>query len=169
MKTGAARALRSGCRRSCTRSAGKNAIAEEFRHRHPHDFARFAISNLDRIDDARALAGGDDETIHQTKHGFGKAHVEQRLRGRELEDLAVLKEPVEAAFAQIEEARLNRVGRQPGLGRFLLSARLLGALLFGSRHVRLNREKNIQASPFAQGEQAVGDFVHRILFHFLPA
>src|SRR5208283_203339 len=137
-----------------------------------NDFACFAITNLDGIDNAGALVGGDDEAIHQSKHRFGKVDIEQRLRGRELEDLAVLKEAVEAAFAEIEEARLNRVGGQIRLGRLFLRARLPGAFVFRSRrcrNVRLNRKEHMQASAVAQSKQAAGDFVHRIFFHFLAA
>src|SRR5260370_9150988 len=35
--------------------------------------------------------------------------------------------------------------------------------------MRLNRKEHIQPSAFAQSEQTVNDFVHRIFFHFLPA
>ena len=35
--------------------------------------------------------------------------------------------------------------------------------------MRLNRKEHIQPSALAQSEQAVGDFVHRIFFHFLTA
>ena len=80
-----------------------------------------------------------------------------------------MKNAVETAFAQIEQARFDRIGGQIGLGRLFLSARFLGALLFGSGYVRLNRKEHMQASAVAQSEQAVRDFVHRILLYFLAA
>ena len=135
-------------------------------------FARLAISDLDRVDNARALVRRDDQTVHQPKHRHGEIDVQQRLRSRELKHLPVLKQPVEPAFAQIEQARLHRIRGQFRLDRSFLRARLLGALLFRILHgncVRLNRKEHIQPRPLAQSQQPLDNFVHRIFFHFLPA
>jgi len=56
-----------------TQALGSLAIAITIPKRgFENHFAGFAIADLDRIDDARALVGGDDEAIDQTKHGFEK-------------------------------------------------------------------------------------------------
>ncbi len=138
-----------------------------------NNLARFPIANLDGIDDARALLGGDNQPIHQPKDRFGKVDIKQRFGSRKLEDLPLLKEPVEAAFAQVEEPRPHAVGngtgRQITLGRLLLRTRLLSAFLFRRRYMLLNRKEHMQAGAVAQSEQAVHHFVHRIFFHFLSA
>src|SRR5260370_37667383 len=70
-----------------------------------NDFARFAIADLDRIDDARALIGGDDKAIHQPKNRIRKVNVKQGFRSRELKHPSVLKEAVETPPSQIKKPR----------------------------------------------------------------
>src|SRR5450755_1054074 len=71
------------------------------------NFPGFAIADFDRIDDPGTLVRRYYEAIHQSEHGFRKINVQQRFRRGKLENLPVLKQPVEAALAQIEKPRLN--------------------------------------------------------------
>ena len=134
-----------------------------------NNLARLPISNLNCVDDSGTLVRGNNKTIHQPENGFGKIDVKQRFGSRELENLAILKQAIKAALAQLEKPGLDRVGRQAHLGRLFLSTRLFGALFLGSGNQRLNREKHIQASALAEGHQAFHDFIHCVFFYFLAA
>ena len=113
---------------------------------------------------------------------------EQRFGRRELEDLAVLIEPVEAELAHLEEPRLQalrapvpvvlRLGQLLGgdarLGGAvaLLRALRLAGLFFLVRLVRPNqRKQNVGAQSFGfahlgrKRQKPVGHFVHGILLH----
>jgi len=103
----------------------------------------------------------------QTQHG--EIDVQQRS-GVENSNTAVLKQPVEPAFAQIEQARLHRIRGQFRLDRSFLRARLLGALLFRILHgncVRLIGKNTFKPRPLAQSQQPLDNFVH-VSFSLLP-
>ena len=68
------------------------------------DFAGFAIGNLSRIHDARAILGADDDAIEKDEDGKREVEIEQRLRRGELDDLALLVEAVEAARRAVRRA-----------------------------------------------------------------
>ncbi len=82
---------------------------------------------------------------------------------------AILIEPVEATLAQLEEA-LFQQGIVSLLGWLLLCGPAALCLLrLRGRRRRLHREEHLHSGAFAEREDAVGDFVHRVLLHLLAA
>jgi hypothetical protein len=75
------------------------------------DFTRFAITDLDCIDQALPHVAAEHEAVHQHPEGLAEINIEKRLGCRELEDLAVLIEAIEALRPQHEQmvAELLRI------------------------------------------------------------
>src|ERR1019366_1655631 len=67
-------------------------------------FAGFAISDLNSINNTRALIRGHGEAIDQAKDGLSEIDVEQRFWRGEFKDLAILEEAIEATLAKFEQA-----------------------------------------------------------------
>ena len=134
------------------------------------DFSCFAVADFYGVDDSRAGVGGNGDAIDEGEYGLGEIHFQQRFRTRELEDVAVLKKAVEAAFAEIEEAGFDGVGELVGLDvHFFLAARFLGCFFLSVCREGLHWEKNVEAGAVGQSHYPVGDFVDRVFLYFLSA
>ena len=73
-------------------------------------FARFAVADLDGVDQALVQVRADRDAVHQHEQRLGEIDIEQRFRRGEFEQAAVLKQAVEALLAQVEEMIAQRLG-----------------------------------------------------------
>ena len=110
-------------------------------------FTSFAITDLDRVDQALVQFRADRDAVHQHENGLAEIDIEQRFRRRELEHPPGLKQPREALLAQFEEMIAQR-------GR----ARVIAA-----------GEQRVPARTLRQGEQARRHFIDGVLPHHRPA
>ena len=94
------------------------------------------VGDLNGVDQARALIGGDGDAVDQHEDRLAEIEIEQRLRRGEFEYLAILVEAIEATRAQFGEPRFQQVSGRRGqrfrrfsqnpaktLARFLLHRR----------------------------------------------
>ena len=149
------------------------------------DFAGFAIADLDGVHDAGAGSRRRPPGDRPAEIQAGEIDVEQRFRGGEFEDLAVLVEAVEAALAQLEEAGSQLIGRvdpgsalppggtpsrqprTPALGRIFFAR----AFPRGLRSLPCVCSGNSTFSrvPSPSARTRIGHFVDRVLLDFLAA
>src|SRR5581483_9909627 len=73
------------------------------------DFARFAITDLDRIDHALVQVRTDRDAVGQHIERLGEVDIQERFRRGEFEGAAVLEQTVEALLAQIEQVIAQRL------------------------------------------------------------
>src|SRR6185437_3124949 len=94
-------------------------------------FAGFAVGDLDAVHQAGAQFGGfgfEQEAVHQHKHGLVEIEVQERFRGRELDQFARLPEAIEAAGAELGQARLDAGLAAAEMGGEEQQAALAGSL-----------------------------------------
>ena len=139
--------------------------------------ARLAIGDLHGVHDARAVLRADHDAVQKHEHRQRKVQIEQRLRRRELEDLALLPEPVEAAGAQFGKRAFSvsvcgeSAAASPPFGscRALRRSRRASPLSASpppAAGVALSyRKQHIQPRSLAQRQNRLGRLVHRIALH----
>jgi len=111
------------------------------------DFAGFAVTYFDGVDQALVHLRANYDAVHQDEKRLGEIDLEQRFRRGEFEQAAGLIEAVEALLAQFEKMVAQR-----------LRARVLA-----------HREEGIPAGALRQLEQAGGGFIHGIATHAAAA
>jgi hypothetical protein len=142
------------------------------------DLLCFTITDLCRIDDARAVLERDGDSIHENIDGLREFNLQQRLRRGEFVDDSILIEAIEAALAQIGEAVLQSVTerRAGSLARRLFCGFLRTRGLFraglgsglsrdGRPGLGNNRKERVEARAVPERQHRLGDFVDCIPLH----